>query len=543
MSLLASFDLSTRALRAFQMAIQTISHNISNVNTPGYSRQRVIFTTEQADFDGRFYTGRGVKVVAVERLRDEFLEAQYRREFGGKSQADATVASYKLAEDLLSEPGDNGLYAKMTLFRDAWANLANNPTDPGLRAVLRVQGKNLAEGFNSTREGFTNLRLQTDGEIRNLVPTINAIGEEIYSLNTKIETATLLGQVPNDALDRRDKLVADLSEIVPAQVVPRDNGTISVYIGGAPLVEATGPSSLKVVPKAGDILGIGEIQWSAFDEPLVVGNGKLKGFLDARDTIYPGMMAELDTLASEVVDQVNALHRTGMGLDGSLGITGSADFHGTLATDSTVSLNGVDIALSSGDDLATMAAKINLEEATTGVHASITGQRLVLAPSTTATPQTVRVTGDPSGLFLTLGIVNNFFEGSPGSWSLSDAVEADTNTIAASASGAPGDNEIARAMEHLWESRLMDGGTRTFQEFHQGFLADVGGRSEAASRAAESQDFIVQQVENMRDTVSGVSNEEELANLVKYQRAYEMAARAVRTTDEMLQTLINMIQR
>lgn len=542
MSLLASFDLSTRALRAFQMAIQTISHNISNVNTPGYSRQRVLFTTDQADFDGRFYVGRGVKVVGVERMRDEFLEAQYRRESGGKSQADATVAAYKLAEDLLSEPGDNGLYAKMTRFRDAWSSLANNPADPGLRAVLRVEGKNLAESFNSTREGFNNLRLQTDGEIRNLVPTINEIGEEIYGLNSKIETATLLGQVPNDALDRRDKLVADLSEIVPAQVVQRDNGTISVYIGGAPLVEATGASSLTVVPKSGDILGIGEIQWSAFNEPLVVGNGKLKGFLDARDTIYPDMIDELDTLASAVIDQVNTVHRTGMGLDGSLGITGSADFHGTLATNATVSLNGVDIALTAGDDLATMVAKMNLDEATTGVHASVSGQRLVLAPSA-IDPQTVRVTGDPNGLFLTLGIVNNFFDGSPGAWSLSAAVEADTNAIAASASGAPGDNEIARSLANLWDSRLMDGGTRTFQEFHQGFLADVGGRSEAASRAAESQDFIVQQVENMRDSVSGVSNEEELANLVKYQRAYEMAARAVRTTDEMLQTLINMIQR
>jgi flagellar hook-associated protein 1 FlgK len=542
MSLLASFDLSTRALRAFQMAIQTISHNISNVNTPGYSRQRVLFTTDQADFDGRFYVGRGVKVVGVERMRDEFLEAQYRRESGGKSQADATVAAYKLAEDLLSEPGDNGLYAKMTRFRDAWSSLANNPADPGLRAVLRVEGKNLAESFNSTREGFNNLRLQTDGEIRNLVPTINEIGEEIYGLNSKIETATLLGQVPNDALDRRDKLVADLSEIVPAQVVQRDNGTISVYIGGAPLVEATGASSLNVVPKSGDILGIGEIQWSAFNEPLVVGNGKLKGFLDARDTIYPDMIDELDTLASAVIDQVNTVHRTGMGLDGSRGITGSADFHGTLATNATVSLNGVDIALAAGDDMATMVAKMNLDEATTGVHASVSGQRLVLAPSATD-PQTVRVTGDPNGLFLTLGIVNNFFDGSPGAWSLSAAVEADTNAIATSASGAPGDNEIARSLANLWDSRLMDGGTRTFQEFHQGFLADVGGRSEAASRAAESQDFIVQQVENMRDSVSGVSNEEELANLVKYQRAYEMAARAVRTTDEMLQTLINMIQR
>ncbi len=119
----------------------------------------------------------------------------------------------------------------------------------------------------------------------------------------------------------------------------------------------------------------------------------------------------------------------------------------------------------------------------------------------------------------------------------------DTDAIAASTTGAPGDNDIARSMAALWNQRIMDGGTRSFQEYHQGFLADVGGRSEAARRADESQDFILQQVENMRDSVSGVSTEEELANLIKFQRAFEMAARSVRAADEMLQTLINMIQR
>jgi flagellar hook-associated protein 1 FlgK len=332
MSLLASFDLSTRALRAFQVAIQTISHNISNVNTPGYSRQRVVYSTEIADFDGRFYTGRGVQVENVERLRNEFLEGQFRREFGGKGEADALVESYQLAEDLLSEPGDRGLYAKMTRFRDAWSSLANNPGDAGLRAVLRVEGQTLVESFNSTRQGFNNLRLQTDGEIRSLVPKINASAEEIFALNTKIETATLLGQKPNDALDRRDKLLTDLSELIPLQIVPRTNGSVSVYLGGAPLVEASGPSALTVVQKPGDTLGIGEIQWSTFNEPLVIGNGRLKGLIDARDSIYPSMMGELDTLANALVSQINAIHRTGVGLDGSVAIQGSTNFSGTLET-------------------------------------------------------------------------------------------------------------------------------------------------------------------------------------------------------------------
>jgi flagellar hook-associated protein 1 FlgK len=543
MSLLASFDLSTRALRAFQVAIQTISHNISNVNTPGYSRQRVIYSTENSDFDGRFHVGRGVQVEGVERLRNEFLEVQYRREYGGKGESGALVESYQLAEDLLSEPGEKGLYAQMTRFRDAWSNLSNNPTDPGQRAVLRTEGRVLTETFNRLREGFTDLRLQTEGEIRSLVPEINAAAEEIFALNTKIETATLLGQQPNDALDRRDKLIADLSELVPLRIINREGGTISVYLGGAPLVEATGPNSLEVVQKTGDILGVGEIRWKEFDEPLIVGNGRLKGLIDARDTVFPGMMGELDTLSSAVVEQVNTLHRAGMGLDGTVEVRGTKDFTGTLSSNASASLNGVTLTFAAGDDLATIVAKINLEEANTGVHASVSSHRLSLTPSTTATPQTIRVTADGDRVFYDLGIVNDFFQGAPGSWALSDAVANDTDAIATSATGAPGDNDIARSMAALWDQRIMDGGTRSFQEYHQGFLADVGGRSEAARRADESQDFILQQVENMRDSVSGVSTEEELANLIKFQRAFEMAARSVRAADEMLLTLINMIQR
>ncbi|MBK8872045.1 MAG: flagellar hook-associated protein FlgK [Elusimicrobia bacterium] len=543
MSLLASFDLSTRALRAFQVAIQTISHNISNVNTPGYSRQRVLYSTENSDFDGRFHVGRGVQVEGVERLRNEFLEVQYRREYGGKGESGALVESYQLAEDLLSEPGDKGLNAQLTRFRDAWSNLSNNPSDPGQRAVLRTEGRVLTETFNRLREGFTDLRLQTEGEIRSLVPDINAAAEEIFALNTRIETATLLGQQPNDALDRRDKLIADLSELVPLRIINRESGTISVYLGGAPLVEATGPNSLEAVQKSGDILGVSEIRWKEFDEPLVIGNGRLKGLMDARDTVFPGMMDELDTLSSAVVEQVNTLHRTGMGLDGSVEVRGSKEFTGTLASNVSASLNGVTLAFAAGDDLATIAGKINLEEATTGVHASALGHRLSLTPSSTATPQTIRVTADGDRVFYDLGIVNDFFQGAPGSWALSDAVANDTDAIAASASGAPGDNDIARSMAALWDQRIMDGGTRSFQEYHQGFLADVGGRSEAARRADESQDFILQQVENMRDSVSGVSTEEELTNLIKFQRAFEMAARSVRAADEMLLTLINMIQR
>jgi flagellar hook-associated protein 1 FlgK len=539
-SLSANFDIATRSMQAFQAAIQTISHNISNVNTPGYSRERVEFSPEYPDLQGGFYVGRGVRVDGVVRLQDEFLERQWWREAAGQGQSAAMERAYALAEDVLQEPGEGGLNELMTAFRSDWQNLANNPEDAGVRAVLQTDGKALARAFNSTRADLIELRRQTDAELRAEIPQINAKADEIAALNKQIKQAILRGLSPNDALDRRDALTEDLAQLAPLQVIDRADGGRAIYLDGAPLVEEPGAAHLVVVDKPGDPPGLAELRWKEFDQEVTVGGGRLQGLLDARDELYPDLMTQLDTLASTFFASINDLHRTGVGLDGTVEVLGARNMTAPLAADADIALNGTTIALAAGDDLATIVGKINAQEATTGIHAVARGARLVLAPGG-ASPQTVRVTGDPDGALAGLGIVNDFFAGEPGAWALSDAVAADPRHIAASATGAPGDNTLARGIAALWNARTLDGGTRTFDEFHQGFLATTGARSAAATRARENQDVLLEQVDNLRQSVSGVSLDEELTDLIKFQRSYEMAARSIQTTNEMMETLLNMV--
>ncbi|HNC73419.1 MAG TPA: flagellar hook-associated protein FlgK [Elusimicrobiota bacterium] len=542
MSLLASFEIGTRSLRTFQTAIQTVSHNISNVNTPGYSRQRIVLTTEHPDRTDRFDVGRGVRMMGVERLRDAFFEASWRRETTGQGQAEALATAFKSAEALFPEPNGDGLSTRMDKFWSAWQELANHPTDPGIRAVVLTRGADLAAGLNQTLQGIAQQRADADSEIAAAVPQINSTAREIYQLNDSIKTALLNGQTPNDALDRRDFLVGQLSQWTSIQVVDHADGSVAVYAGGAPLVEEGRVGSLETLPRAGDPEGHLEIRWKETGDVFEPIGGRLGGWTTARDVVLPGLAQSLADWSRTLRDEVNALHRTGVGLDGSTSLRGAVNFTGTLAADATVSLNGVDIALNAGDDLATVVSRLNAQEAATGVHAAVDGARLVLAPGG-ATPQTVHVTGDPDGAWKSLGIVNDFFAGEPGALALSDAVRNNPDAVAASASGAPGDNTLARALAGLRDKKALSGGTTSFDGSYQGFLADLGARSAAAQASQENQSFLLQQIDQLRESVSGVSLDEELTDLIRYQRSYEMAARSIQTADEMLGTLLDMVHR
>jgi len=540
MSLLGTFEIGTRSLRAFQAAMQTVSHNLANVNTPGYSRQRVTFETDIPDQTGAFLLGRGINLSNVERLRDRFFEDQWRRESSVKTSADATAETYNQIETILQEPGDTGLNSQMDKFHTAWLEAANSPNDAGLRATLRVQGKTLVERFNATRHGLETLRTDTDEKIRIAVVQVNSYAGQINELNRSIKQSMLQGFSPNDSMDKRDYLIGELAKLVPVNTVERQDGGVAVYVGGVPLVEETGTSTV-VADFQSSGTGMVALSWENYDEPVDFDGGKIGTLLSNRDTLIPDVINKLDALAQALVDGVNALHRTGMGTDGTIEIKGSVPWVGALEANATAELNGVSIAFSAGDNLATVVAKLNAAEAQTGVHARVVDQRVSLVPSAT-NPQTIRVSDDPDGVFQTLGVVNDFFQGEPGNFQLSDAVASDLRHIALSATGAPGDNAIARNIAALWDQPMMENSQKTFNVFHQEFLTDLGSRSQAATSNADNQGFLVTQIDNLRESVSGISTDEELSNMIRYQRSYDAAARTIRVADEMMQTLLNLVQ-
>lgn len=538
MEALRSLEIAIRAMAAQQAALHVIGHNIANVNTPGFSRQRAILTATRSEGS----VGTGVKVQIVERIRDEIVDFHIRTE---SSTLHQWVAKNKVLEELevlFNEPSEAGLSNIMGKFWDSWADFANNPESGSGRVNLREQTKTLSESFNQLYNTLQNHRSAVDKEIQTEVERLNDITEQIAQLNGQIEKIES-GRTSkaNDLRDRRDLLLDRLSELINCSYKEMKDSTVRVSLSGQFLVSRTELALLTTETRQNGYL---DIKWADSGEAVNTSNGKLKGLLDVRDITILEFIDRLDSLASTLIDEVNSLHRNGMGLDGTNEITGWKDFTGTLDANGSFNINQVTISVSSGDSLSDIRDAINAmtddADTPTGVAASLSadGKRLVLQPGG-ITPQTIDVTADPDDIMLEkLGIISNFFQGDGAeNITISDAIASDINMIAASQNGAPGDNSNALVISQLQNSLTMENNTSTFSDYYNGMVGKLGIERERASNLENNAKLFLAQLENRRQSISGVSLDEEMTNIIIFQQAYQMAVNFLQTVSEMLALL------
>lgn len=535
---LRSLEIGIRAIRAQREALHTIGHNIANVNTPGYSRQRAILTTTPPQGS----LGTGVKVQIVQRIRHKVTDFYIRKETPTLNQWKAKSEILQQVEVLFNEPSEAGISNTLGEFWDAWADLANNPESGAARANLREQARTLSEGLSSLYETLKDLQDSIDQQIQSEVQLLNSRTQQIGDLNQAIEKTELGGkEVANDLRDRRDYLIDGLSESLSFTYREMDDSTIRISIFGQLLVSK---SKIAELTTEGGESGYLDVKWKDTGEDVIITNGKLKGLIDARDQIIPEFLEKLDNLASTLISEVNSLHRTGMGLNGVSKITGWKDFTATLDANGSFDINGVTISLSLGDSLSDIRDAINLMTddggTPTGVVASLStdGKRLILQPGGTD-PQTVDVTADPDGIMREdLGILANFFQGTgAGDISLDDAIINDPNRIAASQSGAPGDNSNALAINQLEAKLTVDEGTSTFGDYFNGIIAKLGVESKQSSHLKSNKELLLRTLKDRRQSVSGVSLDEENINIILFQQAYRVAVAFLKTVNDMLDIL------
>src|SRR5215203_2187479 len=240
---------SLRGLLAHQRAMDVTGHNITNANTQGYSRQEAVMATA-TPYDveagllidgGGAQLGGGVEIEAFRRIRDGFLDLQYRAqslrlgEYEGTSKATAQI------EEGLSEPGTNGISAQLDKFWSAWSNVANAPENLATRQALVEQAKTLAGAIKDLDARITQIKTQTTAEYTSITGAsgdVRSMADEIAKLNQAIKFAVADGDQPNYLLDRRDMLLDKLSSLAQTSVTELGNGAISVTFGDAatPLV-------------------------------------------------------------------------------------------------------------------------------------------------------------------------------------------------------------------------------------------------------------------------------------------------------------------
>lgn len=432
----SGLNTALRGVQAHQSALDVTSHNISNVDTDGYTRQQVVLGAapslliDSIKQDGTgAQLGQGVDVLSYRRVREDFLDLQYRTQSTVASQAETTARRLTTAQSLLGSNTANDLGALVDKFWTSWDTLASNPSSQAAKDGVVGAAQNLAARMNSLDGDLSTSAQQATDAISDMLSAdgpIKPIANELASLNQRINIAVQSGSEPNDLLDRRDQLLDQLSQY----------GQVSVTAD--PTLDANGN---KAYP------GMIQVSFAGATQPLVAQTavtmpttatisatpgGQLGGLQDSAAKIA-GYRTTLATMASSLITNVNALATNPI-------------FSGTGASD-------------------------------------------IASVATGAT-----VTGAPAG-------------------------------------GAAGDNSVASAIAAL------RGGT--IDTTYAGLVRSVGGDVQAATNTYATASSVLSSISGQRQSVSGVSLDEEMSNLIKFQRGYQAAARALTTMDDILNTLIN----
>jgi flagellar hook-associated protein 1 FlgK len=419
---------SLRGLSAQQRALDATSHNIANTTTVGYSRQEAQLQATDALLDRPAgLVGTGVDVVGYARIRDSFLDLQYRAQSMQLGYGSTRTDALEQAELRLAEPGDNGIGARLNSFWSSWSDLANAPESGAARGALIADARTLASSINSLDEGFETVSAQAAQQLSMLTATggeLDGIAREFAGLNGAIRDAQRVGAQPNDLLDRRDLLLDKLSSLAQVTVTNDGAGSISVTLGGA----------------AAPLISGSTVNWPAPAMPNP--GGKIGALMDAASPTgtIAGYRSELSAFAQSLTTKVNAVYSPAAG----------TNFFAYDAATATLSLDPA------------------------------------------VTPTTVRA-----------------------------------------GAGAPGDNSAALALSEL---RNAPGG---LNDSYAGLVTRIGTEVADAKRTTTNANALSNSIEDRRQSTAGVSLDEEMTNLIRFQRGYQAAARAMTTTDSLLDTLIN----
>lgn len=539
------FNVAVRGLFSAQRNLNTVNHNLNNINTPGYSRQQSVQVASRpmALADGTGMMGTGAEVTSVRRVRDEYLDFKYWSESINLGEWSAKQEALSDIEVTFNEPSDSGFATIMSDFYDSMQELAKDPSSAAVRSLVKQRGVTLTKYFNSMASHFEELQKDLNYKIQTKVEAVNSYAIQIQQLNRQIYITELDGNTANDMRDQRTLLVDKLSRIInidASEVVTgrlpdgREDKHFLVTISGKALVDHFTISELALVQRdsdhkvnSEDVPNLYQIQW-ADGNALSVKSGELRGYLDVRDgnegssdgpneipsPNYKGIPYYQKKLNEFVQTFARAFNE---------GYVDTDDIKGYSATDTfgTGHADGYGYGSSAADNMIrffTMKGK--------------DGKPL----SSEDFVGTVTDTTDPD---YNEDIYNLYSSITAKNFSVSFDIENDYNLIATAGVAEEAGN-IDVLNELLGFRRNADMFAEGAPEdFMKSLVATLGIDAEQAANYKSNRQIIVNQIVNRRLSDSGVSIDEEMANLVKFQQAYSASAKMIQTMNEIYETLIN----
>ena len=649
--------IGTSGLMAFQRSLNTISHNIANANTEGYSRQTTDLVTRPPQGTGAGFIGNGVNTSTITRSYDAFVEGNVRSSASSLAEHEAFHSLAVQLDNILANP-DTGMSASIQRFFNAVQDVADNPSSSTGRQVMFDTGQELVQQFNEVAEWIDGLRSQVNAELRNGVTDINRLAQSIAEVNEAIvlQQAGANGQPPNDLLDQRDMLIRELSELVSVTTLEQDNGALNVMVGtGQVLVLGNSASELEVFVEAGadplrlsiGLKGNGGILIPVTDQ---LTGGTIGGVIGFRERMLDPAANSLGLVAIGLGSFFNEQHTKGVDIDGALGIDffnvpqpdaitlngtpdnisvafddisqlTNADYElqyntgawGLIRTDTgqSVAMTGsgtaIDPFIADGMQIEILAAppvngdtylirptrngalnlEMNLADSrqiataspvrsetalfntgsgviSAGVVTDIKNAAFQTVPGSLAPPLLISFTGGASydiydntipaaPVLLEAGIAYNPATGgdvfpTPGvldygyQMTLTGApVAGDEFTIDFN-TGGTGDNRNALLLAGLSTEKLMNGGTDSISQVYSGLVGEVGTGTAQAERNSITQQVLYDQSVATRENMVGVNLDEEAADLIRFQQAYQAAAQVISTAQSLFDTLLNAVR-
>ncbi|WP_313087647.1 flagellar hook-associated protein FlgK [Pseudomonas sp.] len=323
-------NIGLSGLSASKSQLSVTGHNISNVNTPGFSRQDASQATRVPQFSGAGYVGSGTTLVEIRRSYSEFLTSQLRSSTSLSSDVEAYKSQIDQLDSLLAG-STTGITPSLQKFFSALQTAAEDPANIPARQLVLAESEGLARRFNTVSDRLSEQNDFTNKQMAAVTDQINRLAGSIGSLNNAIATASANGKQPNDLLDARDEAVRQLSTYIGVSVTPQDDNSFNISVGtGQPLVVGSTVSKLEVVPGQGDP-NRHEIQFVSGSSrqgiTSQITGGELGGLIRYRSEVLDSTMNSLGRLALSVSDQVNTQLKQGLDLKGQVGKALFGDFN------------------------------------------------------------------------------------------------------------------------------------------------------------------------------------------------------------------------
>lgn len=476
-------EIGKTGLLAHKARMAVVAHNVANVDTPGYHRQRVLLQTQPpiSSFGSayKYYFGTGVKIADIIRDYNQMTEGTLREQTSNSAMHGQLAQALQDAQAMLAGNDDANLGTILKEFWHAWQDVANNPENTAYRNILLQRTSTLTAQFNNLADRMGQYREEilldtgdtASGAIQSNITEINSLGDRIANLNKKINIISLYGSNPNDLMDSRDTLLGRLTELTNVDVVKEQDGSYTVTIDGQILVSTDNSYHISVTDDGAGPNDITlEIELPGGGSAVVnPTEGTLGGWLGAANE-FEGLMGKLDTMAAEIVLTVNAIHNTGYDLNGNTNI----DFF---------------------DPAGISAATINLSgtiaDHPEAIAAAETRHLLHPGPPPTYTPNV-------------------------------------------------GDGAIALQIADLCNQRIATLNNTTFSNYFTDMLSTLGAQVEAETDLANDAENVISSLKAALTAESGVNLDEEMVEMLSAQRAFAACSKIITVTDEMIQTILAM---